>query len=111
MAAPYDPMIVAYDSDNDILRVFVEPPREDAVAVPGDRGITMLVTDELDRPIGVVIERFVGRENPKSNRREREEVFEGYRDVVESFVPRLIRSFGPLAKDRAAAWLEAAGHY
>lgn len=111
MAAAHDPVILDYDAENDVLRAFVEKPSADALAVPRG-GVTVIVTEDLDRPIGIVVEPFLARHPAAENLRDataRAAYFQGERHHLSVVMSLLIQSVAPLAKDDAARWMEIVG--
>ncbi len=110
MAETDETLIVDYDADSDVLRVFVETPTADAVAVPTSGAITVLVSESLDRTIGVVFEHFVGMLKKTrtmwATEAERQKIFEESRETIISLIPAMLPSMGLQAKDSAARWHE-----
>lgn len=106
-------MIVDYDAESDVLRVFFEPPTSDTIAHPTG-GMTILVSSTLDRVVGIVFEHYAGsltrtRTLSEMTDEARERLFEETRSTIEGLAPVIAQSVGPVAKDRIAHWMEMVG--
>jgi hypothetical protein len=97
-----------YDAENDVLWALAEKPDTETIAIPGGP-ITVLVSGNLDRVVGLVFEHYASmlqKSRPDLKALPGPVVFESSKDLLEPVVDSMIRSFGPIAKDRVARWLE-----
>lgn len=113
MAEANSPMIIDYDAESDVLRVFFEPPTPDTIA-HSTGGMTVIVSSSLDRVVGIVFEHYAGaitktRNLSELTDKDREQLFETSRGMIEGLAPVIAQSVGPVAKDRIAHWMEVVG--
>lgn len=110
MDATQHPVDIDYDAEHDVLRIFVCKPSPDAIAIPGPSGVvTVIVSGELDRIYGLVFENYAAsmpHARASDSAAEREQSFRDSLDVLRNVIPSTIEALAPLAKDRAARWLE-----
>lgn len=110
MAEESGPLKIDYDRVNDVLRILAEDVGE-AIAVPSEH-TTVLVSDSLDRCIGLVFESYLAGLKGSLSRAISDLgddfVLEVALNAVESVAEPLMSQCAPTAKDAVARWLEIA---
>lgn len=102
---------ILYDASTDVLRVFTTPEPVESIAVPGP-SVTVLVSENLDRVVGIVFEHFASTMSANlspASRDDPERLFREARGTIENLIPPLLESLAPQAKDRVAEWRELLG--
>jgi len=107
MAEAADALRIVYDDYNDVLRVFTTAEAVESIAVPGG-DVTVLVSETLDRCVGLVFERYLPliKRGLLSDEVPDEAAIKLSMTMLESIIPPLLRGCAPIAKDRVANWLE-----
>jgi hypothetical protein len=110
MAESPEALSVNYDSTNDVLYVMTSNEECDPIAVPGPENTTILITEDLDRVVGIVIEHFLPTlraQLPESLRKQDDELLVRVSmGMVQTLLIPVLRHYGPPAKDQVARWLE-----